>query len=151
MFAFCTSLTNVTVGAGVAGIGNYAFSDCTNLTGVHFLGNAPTPGTSIFYDATNAVIYYPPGTTGWGATFGGQPAIQFSSPLQMTGFGVRSNRFGFTITGGDNAVIVVLAATSSTGTNWSAVGTNTLTGGSSYFNDSSWTNYPTRFYRLHAP
>jgi hypothetical protein len=31
------------------------------------------------------------------------------------------------------------------------VGTNTLTGGSSYFGDPLWTNYPARFYRIHGP
>jgi hypothetical protein len=34
--------------------------------------------------------------------------------------------------------------------NWSPVATNTLTGGSSYFSDPQWTNYPTHFYRLGA-
>jgi len=29
--------------------------------------------------------------------------------------------------------------------------TNTFTGGSSYFSDPQWTNYPARFYRLRAP
>jgi hypothetical protein len=34
---------------------------------------------------------------------------------------------------------------------WTPVGTNTLTGGSSYFCDSQWTNCPNRFYRLRSP
>ena len=34
---------------------------------------------------------------------------------------------------------------------WSPVGTNTLNGGSSYFSDLQWTNYPGRFYRLRSP
>jgi hypothetical protein len=31
---------------------------------------------------------------------------------------------------------------------WTSVATNTLAGGSSYFSDPQWTNYPGRFYRL---
>jgi hypothetical protein len=34
---------------------------------------------------------------------------------------------------------------------WLAVKTNTLTGGSSYFSDAQWTNYPGRFYRCRLP
>jgi hypothetical protein len=34
---------------------------------------------------------------------------------------------------------------------WSPLQTNTLTGGSCYFSDSQWTNYPGRFYRLRSP
>jgi hypothetical protein len=34
---------------------------------------------------------------------------------------------------------------------WFDAGTNTLTGGSSYFSDPDWTNDPTRFYRFRAP
>jgi len=34
---------------------------------------------------------------------------------------------------------------------WSPVSTNTLTGGSSYFSDSQWTNHSARFFRLRSP
>ncbi len=34
---------------------------------------------------------------------------------------------------------------------WAPVATNTLTGGSAYFSDPEWTNYPARFYRLRSP
>jgi hypothetical protein len=66
-------------------------------------------------------------------------------------FGVRTNRFGFTILGTSNLVIVVEACTNLANPVWTPVGTNTLTGGSSYFSDSQWTNYPTRLYRLRSP
>jgi hypothetical protein len=64
---------------------------------------------------------------------------------------VRTNRFGFTIVGPSNLVIVVEAATNPANPAWLAVGTNTLTQGASYFSDLRWTNYPARFYRLRAP
>jgi hypothetical protein len=34
---------------------------------------------------------------------------------------------------------------------WTPLGTNTLTGGSSYFSDPQWINYSGRFYRLRPP
>jgi hypothetical protein len=68
----------------------------------------------------------------------------------MTNPGVRTNQLGFTITGTSNQVIVVEACTNLTSPIWSPVGTNTLTGGSFYFRDPQWTNYPARLYRLRS-
>ena len=47
--------------------------------------------------------------------------------------------------------VVVEASTSLTSPNWSPLATNVINGGSSYFSDPQWTNYPERFYRLRAP
>jgi hypothetical protein len=66
-------------------------------------------------------------------------------------FGVRTNRFGFNITGTAGLVIVVEVCTNLTNPIWSPVGTNSLTAGSSYFSEPCWTNYPGRFYRLRSP
>jgi hypothetical protein len=66
-------------------------------------------------------------------------------------FGVQSNQFGFTISGSSNLVLVVEACTNLVDPVWVAVGTATLTGGSSSFSDPQWTNYPARFYRLGPP
>ena len=80
--------------------------------------------------------------------------IRLRAPdVQTSGgsFGVRTNRFGFNITGTSGLVIVVEACTNLANPSWSPVGTNTLTGGSSYFSDPQWTNYPARFYRLRSP
>lgn len=68
-----------------------------------------------------------------------------------TTFGVRTNQFGFTITGTSNLVVVVEACTNLANPVWQPIKTNTLTGGSCYFNDPAWTNYPGRFYRLRSP
>ncbi len=66
-------------------------------------------------------------------------------------FGIRTNRFGFTIAGYSNVVVVVEACTNLVSPVWLPVQTNTLSGGSAYFSDSQWTNYYGRFYRLRAP
>jgi hypothetical protein len=68
-----------------------------------------------------------------------------------TGFGVLNNLFGFNITGSSNLVIVVEACVNPVNPVWQPVQTNTLAGGTSYFSDSQWTNYPGRFYRFRSP
>ncbi len=76
------------------------------------------------------------------------------SPLALTsdpGFGVRTNRFGFTITGASNLVVVVEACTNLSNPVWQPAGTNTLTNGTSYFSDAFWTSYPSHFYRFRSP
>ena len=102
-------------------------------------------------------IYYLPGM-GWQSPYAGLPAFLWN-PLAQTSdtmFGVRTNRFGFNITGNSNLVIVVEACTNLAKSVWSPVSTNTLntfvgTNGTSYFSDPQWTNYPGRFYRLRSP
>jgi len=152
-FEYCTGLTSVTIGSSVTSIGGWAFAACTGLKGVYFQGNAPSDiGGYIFAQdlemgrPLNVTVYYLPGTTGWGATFGGCPTTCWNPQAQD--LGVKSNQFGFTITGSSNLVIVVEACTDLTNPVWSPVGTNRLTGGSSYFSDPHWTNYPARFYRM---
>jgi hypothetical protein len=152
-FYGCAGLTNVTLGSGVTNIGNDSFWSCTSLSGVLFEGNATSIGSDVFGFDNNATVYYLPGTSGWGATFGGRPALLWNPQVQTSdaSFGVRTNRFGFTITGNSRLIIVVEACTSLANPIWSAVGTNTLTGGSSYFSDPQWTNHPARFYRIRSP
>jgi hypothetical protein len=79
--------------------------------------------------------------------------VLWNPQIQTSGatFGVRTNRFGFTITGTSGLVIVVEACTSLTNPIWSPLQTITLTNGSSYFSDPQWTNYPARLYRLRSP
>ncbi|MGO9199216.1 MAG: leucine-rich repeat protein [Limisphaerales bacterium] len=155
------SLTNVRIPASVTNIGGAAFDGCYVLGSVFFMGNAPSaaivtnflPGTSwltyVFSGDTNTV-YYLPGTTGWGPTFGGQPTALWN-PRMETGdgaFGVRGNEFGFNITGTTNIPIVVEASTDLAGGAWVPLQTGVLTNGLLHFSDPNWTNYPARFYRV---
>jgi hypothetical protein len=98
-------------------------------------------------------VYYMPGTTGWGSTFGGRPSVLWNPQVQTDdpSFGVRTNRFGFAITWASGMVVVVEASTNLVNPLWSPVATNILTDGSSYFRDPQWTNYPARLYRLRSP
>jgi hypothetical protein len=152
VFSGCSSLTSVTIGAGVTGIGGSTFSFCTSLTGVYFQGNSPTPtnDSTVFSGDTNVVVYYLPGTTGWGVMFDGFPTELWNPQAQTSGasFGVRNNQFGFNITGNSNLVVVVEGCTNLANPVWSPVSTNTVANGTNYFSDPQWTNYPARFYRL---
>ena len=165
-FQGCESLTSVTIPCSVANLERYAFMDCLNLTSVYFEGNAPSVGWIEVFDwfvgYTNGVlvaewdpatVYYLPGTTGWGSTLGGLPTVLWNPRVQTgdASFGVRTNQFGFTITGTSNIVVVVEASTSLANPTWYPLQTNTLTGSTLYFTDPQWTNYPGRFYRVTWP
>jgi hypothetical protein len=168
-FHACSNLTSITIPNSVTNIGGEVFYYCSNLTSVYFMGNAPTADSSVFWKfpvvfqppgshPPPPTVFYLPGTQGWGATFGGQPTVLWNPRAQTrdTGFGVRTNRFGFNITGSSNLVIVVEACTNLANPVWTPIGTNTLntfigTNGTSHFSDSQWTNHPGRFYRLRSP
>jgi hypothetical protein len=148
----------VTIPDSVVWIAGSAFNGCASLTWVYFKGNAADLGYSppwfpSFSGDTNATVYYLPGTTGWGPTFGGLPTVLWNPQVQTSdaSFGVQTNQFGFTITGTSNIVVVVEASTNLANPVWSPLATNTLTSGSFYFSDAQWANYPGRFYRLRWP
>ena len=153
VFSGCTSLIIITIPNSVTNIGNSTFYNCINLTSIYFKGNAPSVSSSSFKGDNNATVYYLAGTTGWGPTFAGRPAVLWNPQVltSVASFGVWTNRFGFTITGTSNLVIVVEACTDLANPIWSPLQTNTLSGNSFYFSDPQWTNYPGRFYRLRSP
>ena len=101
---------------------------------------------------TNLIVYYVPETTGWDGWVSHPPAVLWNPRAQAdANFGVRSNRFGFNITGTANIPIAVAACTNPATSVWLPLQTCTLTNGSIYFSDPGWTNYPGRFYRLRSP
>lgn len=149
-FDYC-AMTSVTIPANVTSIGGYAFADC-GLSNAYFFGNAPALMEGVFTD-DHVTIYYLPGTTGWGSQFGGLPTaiwrLAYPLILKSNGsFGVQSNQFGFTVSWATNVPVVVEAVSDLANPLWSSVSTNALGGGTFYFIDREWTNYPSRFYRL---
>jgi hypothetical protein len=71
-FAGCASLQSLILPASLANLGGGALSNCPALTALYFNGNAPAlTGEDVFAQSTNAVVYYLPGATGWGETYGG--------------------------------------------------------------------------------
>jgi formylglycine-generating enzyme required for sulfatase activity len=103
----------------------------------------------VFYHLISTV-YYLPGTTGWGSTFGGLPTALWRPLVETSGadLGVRTNQFGLNIAWASGQTVVVEACTNLANPIWSPVKTNTLSDGSSYFSDPQWTNYIRRFYRV---
>jgi hypothetical protein len=153
-FRYCSSLTNVVVGDSVTTLENSAFGSCPKLSGIYFEGNAPIlGGTSVFRDDTNAIVYYLPGTAGWGSTFGGRPTAQWVLPRPVilsntTDFGVSTSGFGFVISWATNVPVVVEACTDLASPIWSPLSTARLTAGTVYFSDPNWSSHPTRMYRV---
>lgn len=152
-----TNLAGIIIPSSVTHIGDYAFEVQTGgdlLKSVYFQGNAPiSVGEYVLIGANNAIVYRRMGTTGWGSTFGGQPTA-LRNPLIRTNdgnFGVRTNGFGFNITGPDGQIVIVETCTNLNDGIWIPVKTNILISGSVDFNDSSATNRPKHYYRVIMP
>jgi hypothetical protein len=177
-FYGCSELANVTMSTNVTSVGLGSFAGCYNLKSLFFKGNAPSitiytnskygapglipafpmfphgpgPGPGFLEPIYPPLVYYLPGTQGWGSTFLGLPSVPWDLQVQTSGgsLGVRTNRFGFNITGSSNVIIVVEACTNLSKPDWRPVQTNALNNGAAYFSDPQWTNYPGRFYRFRS-
>jgi hypothetical protein len=152
-FRYGTSLSSLTIPGSVTSIGVLAFADCTSLQRIFFKGNAPSAGSGAFSRTTNAILYYLPGPTGWGATFSGVPTRLWNPLMQSGGpvFGVGPAGFGFNITGTADIPIVVEASTNLANAAWAPLQSLNLTNGAFYFSDPNWTNYSARTYRIRSP
>jgi hypothetical protein len=116
-------------------------------------GSAPSlGGTNVFVHDNNVTVYYLPETTGWGTNFAGVPTALWTPQVltSNSSFGVQTNQFGFDVTWANGMSVVVEASTNLANHVWSPLATNTITGGSYYFSDPRWTNYSSRFYRVHS-
>jgi hypothetical protein len=148
-FQSCTSLTSVTIVKGGINIGVGAFDSCGNLTAVFFQGNAPSVVGSQAFERSSAILYYLPGTSGWGATLDSRPTRLWNPLIQSSG--VSSAGFGFNITGTADIPMVIEAAANLANRTWIPLQSLNLTNGAFYFSDPNWTNYPARFYRVRSP
>ena len=148
--------SNIIIPASVTQIAASSFAFCP-ATNMLFLGNAPTitgdqGAPFLNYGSTNATVYYLPGTSGWGATYGGDYANQTALwNSAMEGAVVSNGQFGFNVTGTPNIPVVVEACTNLANPVWTPLQSMTLTNGSVYFSDPNWTNYPARYYGIGFP
>lgn len=159
-FYYCQNLTSVTIPSSVTNFGQWVFYICTNLHQAYFQGSAPSVNGGLgsadntVFSGESGTVYYVPGTTGWSTNYGGWPTAQWYQPQPQIlgsgyGLGLRSNGFQFTISWATNTSVIVEASTNLQ--NWTPVITNTLVNGTNAFGDSTWTNYPQRFYRVRSP
>jgi hypothetical protein len=107
----------------------------------------------VFTGADQATVYYLPGTTNWGATFGVLQTALWRPQIQTADatFGVHNNQFGFNIAWASGMNIAVDACTNLTNPDWVALQTNSLSADTFHFSDLEWTNYPGRLYRIRWP
>jgi hypothetical protein len=161
-FVRCDNLTYMTIPRGVALLEYDAFASCPNLAGIFFEGDVPTviqrcdgkmPENSVFADSPNAVVYYLPGTTGWGPTFSERKAALWNPRFQTShpDFGAQSAGFGLPMTGTANIPIVLEASAVPNGDTWVPLLTDILTNGALEFTDPDWEVHPNRFYRIRSP
>ena len=129
-----SSVTSVTVPAGVTSIGSDAFSDCLGLTAFYFQGNAPSADSSVFtYDYNLTAVYYVSGATGWGATFDGYSAVGVAADYAVTVSA--SPGAGGTVSGGGTfaalnlQTVTATAANGYTFSNWTENGIVASTAG----------------------
>jgi len=88
-FWSCAGLASVTIPSSVISIGSCACSFCSGLTSVYFKGNAPDIGLDVFNgDNNTVVVYYLPGTTGWGSTFAGRAAVLWKPQVNASRTGL---------------------------------------------------------------
>ena len=73
-FSGCNALTTMVIPSGVRVLGDYAFAFDPALTAAYFEGNAPPDDATVFVNDSTTTVYYLPGATGWGTTFGSAPA-----------------------------------------------------------------------------
>lgn len=153
-FFGCTNLATVIMGGGIADLGDDAFGAIPN-TQILFTGNAP-PSSVGFPFSLPTTVYYLPGTAGWNAQVGNYPGMLtalWNPSIQTTmgSYGINSNGFTLSVTGTANIPVAIRASTDLSSGMWTTVQTCNLTNGSVTFADSTWTNYPNRFYSVGFP
>jgi len=142
-FSGCTGLTSVLIPDSVTRIGGSAFSGCTSLGGVYFQGNCPSEVGGGVLSGTPAIVYYLPGTTGWGETFDGHPV--------MMGHGAAALEIavypGIRVTGEVGTTYVIESKTELEGDFWLTRGWIELTTPMAIWMDPVPTDSPRKVYR----
>ena len=89
-FAYCSSLTAITLPESVTSIGNYAFAYCRSLTAITIPGGVTSIGNSAFWDCSSlTAITIPEGVTsiGSGAFYGCSSLTAITLPEGVTSIG----------------------------------------------------------------
>jgi hypothetical protein len=147
-FYSCSSLESITIPGSIASIGDVAFFNCTNLQRVYFTGNPPTPGISVFQNSTPS-LYYLPGSTGWGGTYAGRPAILWNPTFSSVDFS--DDGISCTVTGSLTIPIEIEVCTNLLSGQWMLLANTNINTGTVIIDDPAATNHVNSFYRIIAP
>ncbi len=137
----CTGLTGITIPDSVTSIGNSAFYECTGLRGVYFEGNAPSEVGEGVFDLSPVTVYYLPGTTGWGETFGDRPTVLGHVSIEIALYP------GIRVTGEVGTTYVIESKTEVEGDFWVTRGWIDLTTPTAIWMDPVPTDSPRKVYR----
>ena len=104
-----SSLTILIVPSSVTSIGDSAFAGCASLGSAYFDDNAPLTGSDVFDGVSLLldVIYYWPGTTGWGTTFCGIPTAVSPVAVSPSRSTVSASPASVTADGSSSSTITV--------------------------------------------
>jgi hypothetical protein len=151
-----SSLSSITLPAGLTNIASNAFETCSGLSNVYFTGPPPNINNVAgnaeqlmqdVFEGDPATLYYLPGVPGWAP-----PAIPWNPSIETAAnFGVKSGQFSFTINATNALTVVIQAATNLVNPSWTPLQTNTITNGTWSFSEPVHSNSPARFYRLSFP
>jgi hypothetical protein len=140
----------VTIPSSVASVGSEAFANCTNLTSVYFLGEAPSDPGVVFSPNPSTAVYYLAGTSGWGSSFGGLPVQPWVPQARESGF--VADHFSATVTGPESVVVIMDASPTVGPPQWQPVATNTLSFTSrTTLLDPRINEADSQFYRFRSP
>ena len=142
-------MTNAVIPDRVISIGPSTFDGCNNLASVFCLGDAPADDDEYLFGGNEiAIVFYLPGTTGWGETFGGRPTALWVPRISDEGLGMQAGRFGFQMDWAAGHAVVVEACSNVAAPVWLPLATNELADGTGIFADEEEANALGRFYRV---
>ena len=101
-FAYCASLSGVTIGTNVSNIGDYAFAGCTSLTNVTICANVTSIGVGVFDSCTSLTTVTMPKTV----SYVGDWAFAYCSSLTGVYFQGSAPDVGSDVFDYDDIVIV---------------------------------------------
>lgn len=125
-FVNCVNLTTITIPDAVTRIGFDAFAGASNLRSVYFLGDAPS-AERLFPTEPPPTVYYLPGTTGWGSSYGWAPTALWVPVASNPRF--NGGRFDTSVDGPASLVVVLESHPSlDASARWEPVATNAIPG-----------------------